>query len=66
MKRNERVRLHLTTKRTIDGVLLSNRRGVITLGDALVEDENGKMQRAAGLVLVDRARVEFAQTGWVS
>lgn len=64
MKLRERVRLHLKTKRTIDGVLLSKRRGVYTLGDARVEDEHGKLQLAAGTVFVDRAGVEFAQTGW--
>lgn len=65
MKLCERVRLHLKTKRTIDGVLLSKRRGVYTLGDARVEDEHGKLQPAAGTVSVDRANVEFAQTGWM-
>lgn len=64
MKLRERVRLHLKTKRTIDGVLLSKRRGVYTLGDARVEDEHGKLQSAAGTVYVDRSGVEFAQTGW--
>lgn len=64
MKLRERVRLHLKTKRTIEGVLLSKRRRVFTLGDARVEDEHGKLQPAAGMVFVDRADVEFAQTGW--
>ena len=64
MKVRERVRLHLKTKRTIDGVLLSKRGGVYTLGDARVEDEHGKLQPAAGTLHVDRADVEFAQTGW--
>ncbi len=64
MKVRERVRLHLKTKRTIDGVLLSKRGGVYTLGDARVEDEHGKLQPAAGTLHVDRAGVEFAQTGW--
>ena len=66
MKVRERVRLHLKTKRTIDGVLLSKRRGVYTLGDARVEDEHGKLQPASGVIHVDRIDVEFAQTGWAS
>ena len=66
MKVRERVRLHLKTKRTIDGVLLSKRRGVYALGDARVEDDHGKLQSAAGTVFVDRCEVAFAQTGWAS
>jgi hypothetical protein len=66
MKVRERVRLHLKTKRTLEGVLLSKRRGVYELGDCRVEDEHGKLQKAAGVVFVDRVDVEFAQGGWAS
>jgi hypothetical protein len=66
MKVRERVRLHLKTKRTIDGVLLSKRGGVYALGDARVEDEHGKLNAAAGVLFIDRCDVEFAQTGWAS
>jgi hypothetical protein len=64
MKARSRVRLHLKTKRTLEGVLLSKRRGVYSLGDCRVEDEHNKMQPARGTVYVDRTDVEFAQTGW--
>lgn len=66
MKVCERVRLHLKTKRTIDGVLLSKRRGVYTLSDAFVENEDGKLMPAQGKLYIDRIDVEFAQQGWAS
>lgn len=64
MKVRERVRLHLKTKRTIEGVLLSKRRGVLTLGDCRVEDEHNAMQAATGMLFIQRSDVEFVQTGW--
>lgn len=64
MRVRDRVRLHLKTKRTLEGVLLSKRRGVYELADVRVEDEHGKLHKAAGTVFVDRSDVEFAQTGW--
>jgi hypothetical protein len=66
MKVRERVRLHLKTKRTIDGVLLSKRRGVYALRDAFVENEDGKLVTAPGTLYVDRCDVEFVQQGWAS
>ena len=66
MKLRDRVRLHLKSKRTIDGVLLSKRRGVYSLGDARVEDESGSLKPAAGVLYVDRCDVEFSQTGYAS
>jgi len=66
MKVRERVRLHLKTKRTIDGVLVSKRGGVYALRDAFVESEDGKLIPAPGSVFVDRCDVEFVQQGWAS
>jgi hypothetical protein len=66
MRKNDRVRLHLKSHRTIDGVLLRRRRGMFELGDARVEDEHGKLQPASGRVFVPACDVEFAQVGWAS
>lgn len=65
MKVRGRVRLHLKTKRTIDGVLLSKRRGVFVLGDARVEGDDHQMRAASGRLFVDRCDVEFVQVGWL-
>lgn len=69
MRIRGRVRLHLITKRTVEGVVLKRPRwgrGCWVLGDARVENDHGELVAAAGRVFVDAARVEYAQTGWPS
>lgn len=65
MRLRQRIRIHLDTGRTIDGVLMRRRRDVLELADASVEID-GKLVPVDDRVLVPRARIEFAQRGVVS
>lgn len=65
MRLRQRIRIHLDTGRTIDGVLMRRRRNVLELADASVEID-GKLVPVDECVLVPRARIEFAQRGVVS
>lgn len=62
VKIRSRIRLHLTTGRSIEGVLLARRGGVLELGDARIEID-GKLVRVDERVFVPKERVEFAQAG---
>lgn len=62
MKIRERIRLHLDSGRSIDGVLLGKRGSIYTLADARIEID-GSFQQVAGAVYVPKDRVEFAQRG---
>jgi hypothetical protein len=62
MRKRTRIRLHLDTGRTIDGVLLRKRGRVFELADVRLEI-NGKLQPVDGTVFVPKDRVEFAQAG---
>lgn len=62
MRKRNRIRLHLDTGRTIDGVLLNRRGGVFQLADVRLEID-GKLQPVDGNVFVPKHRVEFAQAG---
>lgn len=61
MKLRKRIRLHLTTGRSVDGVLVSRRSKVFELADASVEVD-GKLVNLTERVFVPRERVEFAQS----
>lgn len=61
MKLRKRIRLHLTTGRSVDGVLVSRRSKVFELADASVEID-GKLVNLTERVFVPRERVEFAQS----
>lgn len=65
MKKRRRIRLHLDTGRSIDGVLISRRGDVLELADVRLELD-GKLQPVDGSVFVPKYRVEFAQAGGVS
>lgn len=65
MRLRQRIRIHLDTGRTIDGVLMRRRKDVLELADASVEID-GKLVPVDDRVLVPRARIEFAQRGVVS
>lgn len=62
MRIRKRIRLHLDTGRTIDGVLLTKRGETIELGDARIEID-GKLQPVDDRVYIPKARIEFAQAG---
>ena len=62
MKIRKRIRLHLDTGRTIDGVLIAKRGDVLELGDARIEID-GKLQPIDERIYVPKHRVEFAQRG---
>lgn len=64
MNVRKRIRLHLTTGRTIDGVLIhvSRRDQAYELADVRVEID-GQLQPVDGRVFVPKNRVEFAQAG---
>jgi len=62
MRKRTRIRLHLDTGRTIDGVLLRKHGRVFELADVRLEI-NGKLQPVDGTVFVPKDRVEFAQAG---
>ena len=59
-KRKQNVSVHLTTGRTFEGVLMSERGDYLELRNAGVEVE-GKMIPADGVVLLPKERVEFVQ-----
>ncbi len=62
MKLRARIRLHLDTGRTLEGVLISKRGESITLADVRVEID-GALQPVDGDVYIPKHRVEFAQRG---
>lgn len=62
MKTRQRIRLHLTTGRTVEGVLLSTRRKLITLGDVRIEVDGKMVATPLEQLYVPRERVEFAQS----
>lgn len=62
VKIRARIRLHLVTGRSIDGVLMSKRGAVYELADTRIETD-GKLQPVDGRVFVPKDRVEFAQGG---
>lgn len=62
MRKRTRIRLHLDTGRSIDGVLLSRRGEVYELADVRVEID-GRLQGIDERVFVPKVRVEFAQGG---
>lgn len=65
MRVRQRVRVNLKTHRTIEGVIVSKRGKYLQLADCLVENEHGKLMRAAGVVFIAKCDVEFIQIGWV-
>lgn len=65
MRTRTRIRLHLDTGRSIDGVLLARRGDVYELADARIEVD-GKLVNVDERVFVPKRRVEFAQAGGVA
>lgn len=59
-KRKHNVSVHLTTGRTVDGVLVSTRGDYLELRKAGIEVD-GKMVPADGVLLLPKKRVEFVQ-----
>ena len=57
------VALHLTTGRTIAGVLIDEYDDVLALTKARAEADDGSFQPLDGEVLVQLSRIEFAQAG---
>lgn len=65
MRTRQRIRLHLDTGRSIDGILLAKRGDMYELGDVRLELD-GKLQPIDERVFVPKHRVEFAQRGSAS
>lgn len=62
MKTRQRIRLHLTTGRTVEGVILSTRRKLVTLGDVRIEVDGKMVPTPLEHLYVPRERIEFAQS----
>jgi hypothetical protein len=57
------VALHLTTKRTVAGILIAEYDDVLCLTNARAEADDGSFQPLDGEVVIPLSRIEFAQAG---